>query len=212
MLAPHMIRVSALTFDRPGGFRLRLDALTVAPGERVAVTGPSGAGKTTLVLLLAGLLRPAAGAVEVAGVDPHDPSAARRARATDVGLVLQHLALLDHLSVLDNLRLPARLAGARPDDARARDLLDRLGLADRAAAHPPHLSQGERQRVAVARALMRRPRVLLADEPTAALDAARSAAVAELFAEAAADGAAVLLTTHDHALAATCDRTVELAS
>lgn len=186
--------------------------LRVAAGESWAITGPSGSGKSTLLHLLAGLDRPTEGGVWWGPLAVHELSteAAARARAGRVGLVFQRHHLLLDLDAVENVTLPGRVAG-RVDAARGRALLAAVGVADRARARPRTLSGGERLRVAVARALYARPRVVLADEPTGSLDrASADAVVAALLAAAAADGAAVVLVTHDELVAARCGRRARL--
>ena len=176
--------------------------MEVGEGEVRVLLGPSGSGKTTLVHLLAGILEPHGGTVYW-GDHPISrwPEERRvRLRRRFLGLVFQHHYLLPELSALENAMLPGWLLG-RPDPARARALLDRLGLSGRARFKPEALSGGERQRVAVARALYARPRLLLADEPTGALDPGNARAVLEaLLSLAQEEGAAVLLATHDERL------------
>jgi putative ABC transport system ATP-binding protein len=189
--------------------------LAVAPGEAVAVMGPSGSGKSTLLNLVAGLDRPTAGEVEVAGtvLNRLSETALARFRRASIGIVFQFFHLLDDLTARDNVLLPAQLAGMSRAAARARadELLDTLGLAARADAYPARLSGGERQRVAVARALINRPPLLLADEPTGAVDAQAGAQIMELLRDLNRGGQAILLVTHDPALAARCaTRVVEV--
>jgi len=176
--------------------------LEVGEGEVRVLLGPSGSGKTTLVHLLAGILEPHGGTVYW-GEHPISrwPEERRvRLRRRYLGLVFQHHYLLPELSALENAMLSGWLLG-RPDPGRARALLDRLGLSGRARLKPEALSGGERQRVAVARALYARPRLLLADEPTGALDPGNARAVLEaLLSLAREEGAAVLLATHDERL------------
>src|SRR6202451_1676843 len=147
-------------------------SMSVAAGEVVAVMGPSGSGKSTLLNLIAGLDRPTAGTVTVAGrrIDTMGESALARFRARHVGIVFQFFNLLDALTVEDNVLLPAQLAGASRKQARARagELLTRMGIEQHKNAYPARLSGGQRQRVAIARALVNQPAVLLADEPTGA--------------------------------------------
>ncbi|WP_030435618.1 ABC transporter ATP-binding protein [Actinoplanes subtropicus] len=189
--------------------------LRLARGETLAVIGPSGSGKSTLLNLLAGLDRPDEGTVTVDGlrVDRLSEAASARYRRSRVGLVFQFFNLLDDLTVADNVALPATLAGTARAAARhrAEDLLERLGIGRLARSYPGRLSGGERQRVGVARALVNRPPLLLADEPTGALDSAAAADVCELFAELHAEGQTIVLVTHDRALAGTlATRTVGL--
>jgi putative ABC transport system ATP-binding protein len=179
---------------------LRVGEWKVAQGERWLVLGPSGSGKTTLLHAVAGLVLPSEGEIEVAGENLRRLQGARldRWRGASVGIVLQALHLVKHLSVRDNLRLAQYLAQAPQDDARIADALEALGVAGKSARRPAELSHGERQRVAVARAVVNRPRVLLADEPTANLDDASAAATIDLLAEQASRyGATLVVATHD---------------
>jgi len=181
---------------------LRGVSLSVEAGEVVLVEGPSGSGKTTLLAVSGGLLTPDAGAVAVADreLGTLDDDARRRLRARSVGFVFQRPCLLERLTVRDNVRLAAAVAEVEPGEAaRETDrLLARLGLGSLAGRRPAELSGGEEQRVAVARALVHRPRLVLADEPTACLDGVSGRAVAEaLTALASERGAAVLVATHD---------------
>jgi putative ABC transport system ATP-binding protein len=183
--------------------------LTVAEGEAVAVLGPSGSGKSTLLNLVAGLDRPTAGTVTVAGrrVDQLGEARSARFRRERIGLVFQFFHLLDELTVLENTALPARLAGMsrRAALGRAETLLDRLGVGRHARAYPSRMSGGERQRVAVARALVNRPALLLADEPTGALDTASGQDVKDLLLELHREqGQTIIMVTHDPMLAQGC--------
>ncbi len=169
-------------------------------GEHWLVTGASGSGKTTALHILAGILRPTEGRVRVNGcaLDELSGAALDRFRARHVGLVPQRLHLVASLSVLDNLRLAQYLAGLPQDEARAREVLGALSLEAWADARPPQLSQGQAQRAAIARAVVNRPRLLLADEPTAHLDDAHCAQVIDLLeSQAAACGATLVIATHD---------------
>ena len=201
--------------DAGGGEKTVLDiaALEIARGAATAIMGPSGCGKSTLLYALAGIAR-ATGSVTFAGVDVLAlPGPARAAwRRAHVGFVFQDFQLVAELSPLENVLLPARFDHARlPAEmaARARALLDRFGVpaARRSVAD---LSRGEAQRVALARALLRDPAIILADEPTASLDAASAAPVAAALAELAREGKAVAIVTHDSALAESCGRRVKL--
>jgi ABC-type lipoprotein export system ATPase subunit len=186
--------------------------LSVEPGERVAVLGPSGAGKSSLLALCAGFARPSSGRLQVAGADigaaPNRRLAALRRDA--LGIVRQHFrrSLPDELTAEAIVALPCRLAG-RDGRHAAAELLERAGLGDRRHARPSELSGGEQQRVAVCAALVKRPQVVLADEPTGELDAATSAAVVSLLLDLAGD-ASILLVTHDTAVAARADRIVHV--
>jgi len=199
----------------PSGRRPVLDVpdFRVLHGEKVALLGPSGSGKTTLLHVVAGLLAADAGAVRVAGRDIARLSEADRDRfrAATTGVVFQSFNLLPTLSALENVQLPLRLAGRR-DPERARELLRRVGLAGDEDAPATHLSVGQQQRVAVARAVVHRPRLVLADEPTGNLDRLAAAAVAELLLDVCGEAdATLLLVTHDGELAARLDRTVTMA-
>jgi putative ABC transport system ATP-binding protein len=179
--------------------------LTVAAGEVVAVMGPSGSGKSTLLNLIAGLDRPDSGTVTVAGqrIDKLGETALARFRARHVGIIFQFFNLLDDLTVWDNVLLPAQLAGAakRAAKAKAAELLDRMGLGAHREHYPARLSGGQRQRVAIARSLVNSPELLLADEPTGALDTASGQEIGNLLRELNAGGQTLVLVTHDPALA-----------
>ena len=187
--------------------------LAIAAGQSVAVAGPSGSGKSSLLLLLAGLERPAAGRVEVAGSDlaALDRDALADLRRDHLGIVFQSFHLLPSLTALDNVALPLQIAGAADALPRARALLQRVGLGPRLGHYPSQMSGGEQQRVAIARALVHRPRVLLADEPTGNLDDHTAELVRNLLFELHRDsGATLVLVTHDLGFAARCDRTLRL--
>ena len=191
-------------------------SLDVGAGEWVAVVGPSGCGKSTLLNMVAGLDRPTAGTVRVAGEDLGSLNETGLAlfRRRQVGMIFQFFNLIDDLPALDNVALSAQLTGtpARQARRRALELLDELGIADRRDAYPATLSGGERQRVAVARALMNRPALLLADEPTGALDSRAGEQVMDLLIDLNQIGQTLVLVTHDQHLARRCaSRLVEFA-
>ncbi|MFT4191325.1 MAG: ATP-binding cassette domain-containing protein [Comamonas sp.] len=195
---------------------LDIPALCIAAGAQVALTGPSGSGKSTFVHVVTALARPGQGRVRWGGTELSalGEGAADRWRGAHVGLVLQDFHLFAGLSALDNVLLPARLARALPPDGigRARDLLARCGL-QRPGQAIETLSRGEMQRVAVARALLRRPGVIVADEPTASLDAEHAASVGGLLVElAAAEGATLIVVSHDARLTARLARRLTLAN
>ncbi len=188
-------------------------SFSVATGETVAILGSSGSGKSTLLGLVAGLDEPSAGRVMIDGEDlfalDEDGRAALRGRA--MGFVFQSFQLLPGLTALENVMLPLELAGIIDARARAREHLERVGLAARARHRPAQLSGGEQQRVALARAFAAAPRILLADEPTGNLDARTGAQVIELmFALNREQGATLLVVTHDPALAGHCARQLHL--
>src|SRR5262249_41746917 len=189
-------------------------SLTVAAGEFAAVQGPSGCGKTTLLLAAGGLLRPDQGQVVVAGTDLYALADEERARfrAANVGFVFQQFHLVPYLSVLDNVRSPALALKALGVRERAGQLIEVFGLSHRTHHVPAELSTGERQRTALARALLNRPKLLLADEPTGNLDQENGQAVLGYLADFARDGGAVLLATHDPRAAEFAHRVVPLES
>jgi putative ABC transport system ATP-binding protein len=194
---------------------LELAQWSAAAGERWLVLGPSGSGKTTLLHILAGLVRPAAGEVRIYQKDilALRGAALDRWRGATVGIVLQALHLVPHLSVRDNVRLAQYLAHLPQDDAAISEALAALGVADKAARRPGELSQGEQQRVAVARAVVNGPKLLLADEPTANLDdAAAAQAIELLLAEAERRAATLVVATHDARVKARFRDRLELAA
>ncbi|HYT14763.1 MAG TPA: ABC transporter ATP-binding protein [Candidatus Nitrosopolaris sp.] len=181
-------------------------SLGVERGEFLAIMGPSGSGKSTLLNLVAGLDRPTSGKVRVDGRDLGRAGEAElaRYRRSGVGFVFQFFNLLGSMTVLENVMVAAQLAGRSSTVARqrARELLAQLGIADQAARYPARLSGGQQQRVAIARALVNRPLMLLADEPTGALDSRSGEQVMELLVDLNRGGQTVLLVTHDAKLAA----------
>ncbi len=192
---------------------LRGVSLRVEAGETVALLGPSGSGKSSLLAVLAGLERAGSGALSVAGQDFMGLSedalaAARRGR---IGVVLQAFHLLPTMTALENVATPLELAGMRHTAPTARAALEAVGLGHRLEHYPAQLSGGEQQRVAIARALAPKPALVFADEPTGNLDHANGEVVAELlFAQVAEAGATLLMVTHDEALARRCGRIVRL--
>ena len=187
-------------------------SLQVAVGEFVAIQGPSGCGKSTLLLAAGGLLRPDSGQVQIDGQDPYRLSPEERAkfRAIHLGFVLQQFHLVPYLSVLDNV-LVSTLAWSQPKAReRAMELLERFGLQNRLHHVPEKLSIGERQRTALARALLNKPQLILADEPTGNLDRENADVVLKALKEFAGQGGGVLLVTHDLTAASCADRTVRI--
>jgi putative ABC transport system ATP-binding protein len=188
--------------------------LDVAAGEFVAIMGPSGCGKSTLLNLIAGLEVADEGQITIAEeviTDKSEDELARM-RRRHVGVVFQFFNLLEGMSVLENVVLPAVIAGTKrkPAETRARDLLDLLGLGDKAKEAPGLLSGGQRQRLAIARALANEPTLLLADEPTGALDSEGGHEVLELFKRLHSDGQTIIMVTHNEEVAAAADRIVRM--
>ena len=216
--APEVLRTVGLrkTFESEGApvRALRGVDLVVGTGEFVAVTGPSGCGKSTLLNLVAGPETPSDGEIVLAG-EPlvgKDESELAHLRRRHVGFVFQFFNLLEDSSALENVVLAAVIAGVsrRRAELRARELLDLLGLPDKADELPAVLSGGQRQRLAIARALANEPTLLLADEPTGALDSAGGLEVLELFRRLHAVGQTILLVTHDEHVARAAERVVRM--
>jgi len=188
--------------------------LEVTRGETLAVMGPSGCGKSTLLHLLGGLDRPSGGELWLDGkrIDRLSERGLARLRRWDIGFVFQAFHLMDELTARENVELPALIAGrsSRQAGVRALELLDQVGLADRAGHLPSALSGGQRQRVAIARSLVNEPLVVLADEPTGNLDSAATLEVLRLFDHLHASGQTLVIVTHDERVAATADRIVSM--
>ena len=188
--------------------------LTVPQGQTLALLGPSGSGKSSLMAVLSGLERATSGALEVAGEDfaRLDEDGLARARRGRIGIVLQAFHLLPTMTALENVATPLELAGMEGAAARAAAELEAVGLGHRLGHYPAQLSGGEQQRVAIARATAPRPPLIFADEPTGNLDAATGAGIVDLlFARRAETGATLLIITHDAALAERCERVVTIA-
>jgi len=213
-----MIQIHNLRFTYPeGGFCLQVDELAVNKGERVAWVGPSGTGKTTLLNLVAGIVLPAVGKVHSCGKNLTDlgDAARRDFRIANLGLVFQDFALLDYLTVLDNILLPYRINRSlhlnEEIRGRATELAKRVGLSNLLNRRPEELSQGERQRVAVCRALVTSPKLILADEPTANLDEANSNLVMEaLEHHSEQHGATLVVVTHDAEVKKRLQRVIDI--
>ena len=213
-----MIAIEQLSFHYARStFTLRVPALTVADGEKVALVGPSGSGKTTLLYLIAGILLPDAGNITVGDTRPNQLNdAGRRAfRIATLGLVFQDFQLLESLDVLENILVPYRINPALNLTGevreRARQLARETGLEPRLHHRPGRLSQGEKQRAALCRALINQPRCLLADEPTGNLDPhAKTRVLDVLFEQCARAKASLLLVTHDLGLLSRFDRAINL--
>jgi len=194
---------------------LREIDLSVTAGDAVAVVGASGSGKSTLLAILAGLDTPTMGKVEIDGADLFslDEDARAELRGRLVGFVFQSFQLLPSLSALENVMLPLELAGREDAETASREILSRVGLAERLAHYPKHLSGGEQQRVALARAFSVRPKLLFADEPTGSLDAAAGSGVIDLIFELNRSyGTTLVMVTHDEHLAQRCGRVVRLVA
>ena len=188
--------------------------LRLMPGETCAIVGPSGSGKTTLLGLCAGLDRPTGGRVRLAGHDlgSLDEDGLARVRNAHVGFVFQNFQLLPTFTALENVLVPAELQGVRDGEARARELLGWVGLAERVDHYPAQLSGGEQQRVALARAFINRPGILFADEPTGNLDQRTGADILRLLLDLRREERlTAILVTHNEDLAAACDRVLLLA-
>ena len=216
-MSEDVVLVEDLEVRHSASFRLEVERLSIRGGESLACIGPSGSGKTTLLQVVAGLHVPHRGRVRTAGVDLGGLGDAerRRLRRTSIGFVFQEFELLDYLDALDNILAPFWI-GSGPgaeDRDRARELAAELGLGSLLHRRPGRLSQGERQRIAIARALVTQPKLLLCDEPTGNLDPATTSETLELIlGQAAGRGAAVMLVTHDHSLLGRFDASIDLGS
>ena len=208
-----MFKIGNLNHAYNGTEVLHVPEWHAEQGAQWLVLGPSGSGKTTLLHVLAGILRPTRGSVSVAGQDlgALKPGDLDRFRGQHIGIVLQRLHLVPSLTVVKNLLLAQYLAGMPQDAARAREVLGSLDVAGKADAYPHELSFGQAQRVAVARAVVNRPKLLLADEPTSNLDDARCAqAYGLLESQARACGATLVIATHDQRIKARMPNHFEL--
>ena len=217
MSEPTLLKVENLTQVYPTAAGpitvLQAVSFTLGAGESLAIVGPSGSGKTTLLGLCAGLDRPSAGEVTLAGVrlGGLDEDARARVRNQQVGFVFQNFQLIPTLTALENVLVPLELRGVSGGEVAARALLDRVGLGARTGHYPIQLSGGEQQRVALARAFINNPRILFCDEPTGNLDGATAQAMVELiFGLNHEQGTTLVLVTHDLDLAKRCGRVLRL--
>ena len=212
-----MIHIESLIFHYPSGeFRLEIPEFTVARGEKMAVIGPSGSGKTTLLNLIAGITTPVNGAIHMGNIKINQLSDAQRRdfRITTIGFVFQDFELLDYLNVMDNILHPYRITSAlslnKEVRARATTLAQEMGIGDKLKRAANDLSHGEKQRVAICRALLPRPKLILADEATGNLDPDNKARILDLLFRRVEDHDATLLAvTHDHELLKRFDRVVD---
>jgi ABC-type lipoprotein export system ATPase subunit len=212
-----MIEIHSLEFGYPSGeFHLSIPELNVATGEKLAVIGPSGSGKTTLLNLVAGIITPQKGRVQVAGseVSTLGDAGRRNFRITQIGFVFQDFGLLDYLNVLDNILHPYRITSALGLTGEVREravqLAEQMGIGDKLRRHADNLSQGEKQRVAICRALLPAPKLILADEATGNLDPRNKDHILDLlFRSIEEHGATLLAVTHDHELLPRFDRVVD---
>jgi putative ABC transport system ATP-binding protein len=212
-----MINIRSLDFHyHDNGFKLSIPELSVKKGEKVAVIGPNGSGKTTLLNLIAGIITPEKGSINVDDVQVNGlgDDARRDFRVTNIGFVFQDFQLLDYLNILDNILHPFRITGALALDkqirARAQKLAQEMGIDDKLKRHSNDLSQGEKQRAAICRALLPWPKLILADEATGNLDPVNKIRILELlFRTVENHDATLLAVTHDHDLLKKFDRVVD---
>lgn len=212
-----MINLSNINFKyRTGSFHLIIPELSVAPGEKVAVIGPSGSGKTTLLNLVAGILKPQEGKILVDDfeVNTQNDRTRREYRISNIGFIFQDFGLIDYLDALDNIIHPYRITKSLKLDSsvkkRALLLGRQMGISSKLSRHPRDLSRGECQRVAICRALLSSPKLLLADEATGNLDPENKTLILKLLSRAVADHTATLLAvTHDHDLLHHFDRVID---
>ena len=214
-----MIETKSLKFQYPdGSFHLLIPHFTVEAGEKVAVVGPSGSGKTTLLNLLAGILTPMAGYIQVGETEVSDLNDAGRRdfRIRKIGFVFQNFELLDYLSILDNILHPYRITGALKLTGKVRQraifLAEQMNVDGHLKKHPGELSQGEKQRAAICRALLSQPKLILADEATGNLDPENKTKILDLlFAAVDEQGTTLLAVTHDHELLRRFDRVIDFS-
>lgn len=213
-----MIEINDLTFEYPGSdFRFNLNSLNIKSGNKVALIGPSGYGKTTLLNLLSGILEPIKGTIHLNGTEVTKlaDSQRRNFRITNIGFVFQNFELIEYLNVLDNILLSYRI---NPSLSMSREVIDRvetiseqLGLGDKLKRNVGKLSQGEMQRVAICRAILNNPKIILADEPTGNLDPRNKEKIIEiLFDYSSRENATLITVTHDHSLLKGFDEVLDM--
>jgi len=213
-----MIEINDLTFEYPGSdFRFDLNSLNIKSGKKVALIGPSGYGKTTLLNLLSGILEPIKGTIHLNGTEVTKlaDSQRRNFRITNIGFVFQNFELIEYLNVLDNILLSYRI---NPSLSMSREVIDRaetiseqLGLGDKLKRNVGKLSQGEMQRVAICRAILNNPKIILADEPTGNLDPRNKEKIIEiLFDYSSRENATLITVTHDHSLLKGFDEVLDM--
>jgi ABC-type lipoprotein export system ATPase subunit len=215
-----MISINNLYFQYPKSeFAIEISELSVAAGERLAIVGPSGSGKTTLLNLIAGIAQPTRGTLDICGhhVEQMNDHQRRHFRISEIGFVFQRFELIDYLNVRDNIVLPYlinRSLKLTPQvRANAKDLAEKMAIQDLLFRHPTKLSQGEKQRVAICRALITSPKLILADEPTGNLDPANKQIILDLFFEQlAGSDRGFVVVTHDSLVAEQCDRVVDFST
>ena len=211
-----MLQVTELSKEYPtprGALRVLSGvSFEMAPGDAAAIMGPSGSGKSSLLYILGGLEPPSSGTITLEGRNPFQlkPADLAAFRNKEIGFVFQDHCLLPQCTVLENVLIPTLVSPGSDDAARARQLIEQVGLADRIDHRPAELSGGERQRVAIARALVGRPAILLADEPTGNLDSVTGAGILDLFRALHGAGHTIVIVTHDAAVAAAAPRRVSL--
>jgi putative ABC transport system ATP-binding protein len=212
-----MISAENLFFTYPkGSFSLKVPSLSIDSSRHVALVGPSGSGKSTLLNLLAGIIAPKSGSIFIAGqqINRLPDSSRRMFRLQNIGMVFQSFALMPYLTARDNIVLPIHLSNGAIDNeiqTRCMQLLDAVGLKEMALRYPSQLSQGQQQRVAICRALISNPKVVLADEPTGNLDHDNSVSVMELMIEQVKQlGASLVMSTHDRSLFASFDEVLDI--
>ena len=212
-----MVQIESLIFHYPyGEFRLEIPAFTVAHGEKIAVIGPSGSGKTTLLNLIAGILTPVKGTINVDSIKINEVGDAQRRvfRISKIGFVFQEFELLDYLNVMDNILHPYRINSAMRLNSdvrmRATALAEEMGIGDKLKRPSNFLSQGEKQRAAICRALLTRPKLILSDEATGNLDPPNKTRILDLlFRSVENQGASLLAVTHDYEILERFDRVVD---